>query len=66
VQIDLALPVTMMAIATVLSLILLPVSLLLYAKLRCEANIPYNLDWKILFTTLMIVFAAIGAGHVRF
>ena len=66
---DLALSVTMTAISTLLSVVMLPANLLLYARLSYEGNILEILDWWALFTALAIVIGAISLGlfcSVRF
>lgn len=59
---DLALSVTMTAVSTILSIIMLPLNLLLYTKFSYQADVLSNLDWMALFTALVIVIAAIAAG----
>mmetsp|Transcript_2712 Transcript_2712/g.3839 ORF Transcript_2712/g.3839 Transcript_2712/m.3839 type:complete len:310 (+) Transcript_2712:684-1613(+) len=59
---DLALSVTMTAISTLLSVIMLPLNLLLYAKYSYEDDIVKNLDWASLFIALIVVIGAIGLG----
>jgi len=59
---SLALSVTMTAISTILSTVLLPANLLLYTKFSYEADVLSNLDWTALFTALVIVMAAISLG----
>jgi len=59
---DLALSVTMTAISTLLSVIMLPANLMLYARLSYEGNILDILDWWALFTAIAIVIGAITLG----
>lgn len=59
---DLALSVTMTAISTLLSVIMLPANLMLYARLSYEGNILDILDWWALFTAIAIVIGAISLG----
>lgn len=61
---DLALSVTMTAISTLLSVIMLPANLLLYARLSYEGNILDILNWWALFTAIAIVIGAITLGLV--
>jgi predicted Na+-dependent transporter len=59
---DLALSVTMTAISTILSIIMLPLNLLIYTRFSYEGDILENLDWNSLFLALVIVIGAIGLG----
>jgi len=59
---DLALSVTMTAVSTILSIGMLPMNLLLYAKYSYDDDIISILDWKALFTSLFVVIGAIGLG----
>ena len=59
---DLALSVTMTTISTLLSILMLPVNLVLYANQAYEANVVEALDWEALFLSLFIVISAIGLG----
>ena len=59
---DLALSVTMTAISTLLSVIMLPANLLLYARLSYDSDIIAILDWWALATAIAIVISAIGLG----
>eukprot|EP00814_Leptocylindrus_danicus_P017213 CAMPEP_0116012952 /NCGR_PEP_ID=MMETSP0321-20121206/5432_1 /TAXON_ID=163516 /ORGANISM="Leptocylindrus danicus var. danicus, Strain B650" /LENGTH=344 /DNA_ID=CAMNT_0003482399 /DNA_START=719 /DNA_END=1753 /DNA_ORIENTATION=+ len=54
----------MTAISTLLSSIMLPVNLILYATLSStgEENILNDIDWRSLFTALAVVCAAIASG----
>lgn len=61
---DLALSVTMTAISTILSIAILPVNLLIYAKYSYEDDIISQLDWKALFMALFVVISAIVIGLV--
>lgn len=59
---DLALSVTMTAISTILAVITLPANLLMYANLAYEADVTSKLDWKSIFTALVVVISAIVLG----
>jgi predicted Na+-dependent transporter len=59
---DLALSVTLTAVSTLLSTVMLPVNLLLYSKLSYDADVIQGLDWYSIFTSLTIVLAAIASG----
>lgn len=59
---DLALSVTMTAISTVLSVVMLPVNLLIYSKFSYEDDVINSLDWVSLFIALVVVIGAIGLG----
>ena len=59
---DLALSVTLTAVSTLLSTILLPVNLLLYSRLSYNADVIQGLDWYSIFTSLTIVMVAIALG----
>jgi len=61
---DLALSVTMTAISTVVSIVTMPLNLLLYSKLTYDDDVVSNLDWASLFTSLIVVMAAIVIGLV--
>jgi predicted Na+-dependent transporter len=59
---DLALSVTMTAISTCLSVVLLPFNLLLYANLAYGDDLVDTIGWGSLAITLLLVIAAIGCG----
>ena len=59
---DLALSVTMTAISTLLSIIMLPANLLLYSKFSYDDDIIAALDWVALFIALVVVIGAISLG----
>ena len=59
---DLALSVTMTAISTLLSTIMLPLNLLVYTSFSYEADVVSSLDWMSLFIALGVVIGAIGLG----
>lgn len=61
---DLALSVTMTAISTLLSVVMLPANLMLFARLSYEGNILDILDWWALFTAIAIVIGAITLGLI--
>ena len=59
---DLALSVTMTAMSTLLSIVMLPLNLLLYVKLSYDADVVALLDWASIFVSLGIVLSAITLG----
>lgn len=59
---DLALSVSMTAVSTILSVIMLPANLLLYSKFSFKENVVSQLDMSSLFIALTIVIGAIGLG----
>mmetsp|Transcript_18397 Transcript_18397/g.26854 ORF Transcript_18397/g.26854 Transcript_18397/m.26854 type:complete len:399 (-) Transcript_18397:169-1365(-) len=59
---DLALSVTMTAISTLLSIVMLPANLLLYSKFSYDDDVIAALDWMSLFTALIVVIGAITLG----
>ena len=59
---DLALSVTMTAISTLLSTIMLPLNLLVYTSFSYDADVVSSLDWMSLFIALGVVIGAIGLG----
>ena len=59
---DLALSVTMTAISTCLSIVLLPVNLILYSKAAFGVNLAEILDWGSLVTAILLVMGAVLAG----
>lgn len=59
---DLALSVTMTAISTVLSTMMLPLNLLLYTHFTYQQGMLATLDWHSLFFALVVVVTAIGVG----
>ena len=59
---DLALSVSMTAISTILSILMLPANLMLYTNLCYEDDVVSNLDWNALFTALAVVISAIVLG----
>jgi len=59
---DLALSVTMTAISTLLSVVLMPINLLIYCKYSYEADVVQSLDFNALFVALTVVISAIGLG----
>ncbi|GKY91288.1 hypothetical protein MPSEU_000101300 [Mayamaea pseudoterrestris] len=60
---DLALSVTMTAISTILSAVILPINLLVYAR-YCyqDDNVDAMIDWGSLIMALIVVILAIAAG----
>jgi len=59
---DLALSVTMTAISTLLSIIMLPANLLLYSRFSYDDDIIAILNWMSLFVSLVVVIGAITLG----
>ena len=59
---DLALSVTMTAISTLLSVVMLPINLLIYSKYAFDDDVIGNLQWGSLFTSLVVVISAISLG----
>mmetsp|Transcript_2798 Transcript_2798/g.3957 ORF Transcript_2798/g.3957 Transcript_2798/m.3957 type:complete len:512 (+) Transcript_2798:338-1873(+) len=59
---DLALSVTMTAISTLLSTIMLPVNLIIYATTSYSSKVVASLDWYALFLSLVVVIGGIGTG----
>jgi predicted Na+-dependent transporter len=61
---DLALSVTMTAISTLLSIVMLPVNLIIYASTSYSSAVVKSLDWAALFHSLVTVIGAITAGLI--
>jgi predicted Na+-dependent transporter len=59
---DLALSVTMTAISTCLSVVLLPFNLLMYARFAYGDDLADTLDWGSLAVALFVVIAAVCSG----
>jgi predicted Na+-dependent transporter len=59
---DLALSVSMTAISTFLSIVMLPVNLLIYTALAYNDDVVSNLEWAPLISALALVITAISAG----
>ncbi|KAL7541231.1 hypothetical protein ACHAXR_011249 [Thalassiosira sp. AJA248-18] len=59
---DLALSVTMTAISTIMSVVLMPLNLLMYCKYAYHADVVASLDFNSLFIALTVVISAIGLG----
>jgi Sodium Bile acid symporter family. len=59
---DLALSVTMAAISTLLSIVMLPANLLLYSRVSYNDDVIAALDWMSLFVALAVVIGAITLG----
>lgn len=59
---DLALSVTMTAVSTILSVVMLPVNLLIYAKFSYDADVTQSIDFMSVFVALGIVIVAITLG----
>ena len=52
----------MTAVSTILSIIMLPLNLLIYAKYSYDDDVINSLDWASLFLSLMVVISAIASG----
>jgi predicted Na+-dependent transporter len=61
---DLALSVTMTAISTLLSVVMLPVNLIIYASTSYSSAVVKSLDWAALFHSLVTVIGAIAVGLI--
>jgi len=61
---DLALSVTMTAISTLLSTIMLPTNLVLYARHSYNDDVVEALDWTALFVSLVVVIGGISCGLI--
>jgi predicted Na+-dependent transporter len=61
---DLALSVTMTAVSTLLSTLMLPANLVLYTKFTYSAAVVKTLDWRALFISLTVVIGGICSGLV--
>jgi predicted Na+-dependent transporter len=59
---DLALSVTMTAISTLLSVVMLPINLLVYTRWTYSADVVASLDWTALFVSLVTVCTGIASG----
>lgn len=63
---DLALSVTMTAISTVLAVVMLPLNLFIYLPMAYKDNEEVDvfqiLDFRVLLSSLVVVFSAIGLG----
>jgi predicted Na+-dependent transporter len=59
---ELALSVTMTAISTLLSAIMLPANLVLYTRWTYSKAVVQSLDWFALFLELVVVIGGIGCG----
>jgi hypothetical protein len=59
---DLALSVTMTAMSTLISIVMLPVNLLIYATSTYDGDVVKSLDWTSLFVSLAVVIGAIALG----
>jgi predicted Na+-dependent transporter len=59
---DLALSVTMTAISTLLSVVMLPINLLVYTRWTYSADVVDSLDWTALFVSLVTVCTGIASG----
>jgi predicted Na+-dependent transporter len=59
---DLALSVTLTAISTILSVILLPFNLLLYSRLAYRADLADIVDWGSLAIAVLLVICAVSCG----
>ncbi|CAB9496405.1 Ileal sodium/bile acid cotransporter [Seminavis robusta] len=61
---DLALSVTMTAISTCVSVIMLPFNLYVHARLTYGEEIIDKVDWGSLYMSIVVVIFAIGAGFI--
>jgi len=61
---DLALSVTMTAISTLLSIIMLPLNLYIYTTYSYDSSVVQSLDWGSLFGSLVVVIGAISGGLI--
>jgi len=59
---DLALSVTMTAASTLFSVIMLPINLLVYTRGLTDDDVANALDWRSLFTSIVVVISAISLG----
>jgi predicted Na+-dependent transporter len=60
----LALSVTMTTISTLLSVVMLPVNLILYATTSYSNDVVQSLDWFALFLSLIVVIGGIFSGLI--
>lgn len=61
---SLALSVTMTAISTLLSTIMLPINLMIYTRWAYSSDVVQSLDWGALFVSLVVVLGGIASGLV--
>lgn len=61
---DLALSVTMTAVSTILSTVMLPANLVLYTKWTYSAAVVKKLDWNVLYITIAVVLSGIVSGLI--
>jgi predicted Na+-dependent transporter len=61
---SLALSVTMTAISTLLSTIMLPLNLMMYTRWAYSSDVVQSLDWQALFVSIVVVLGGIAAGLV--
>lgn len=61
---ELALSVTMTTISTLLSVVMLPVNLILYATTSYSNDVVQSLDWFALFLSLIVVIGGIFSGLI--
>lgn len=59
---DLALSVTLTAISTCLSIVLLPFNFIIYSKAAFGKNMAEILDWSSLVTAILLVICAVASG----
>jgi len=59
---ELALSVTMSALSTIISVIMLPLNLLIYSSGSYSSSVVKSLDWYALFTSLFVVIGGISSG----
>jgi predicted Na+-dependent transporter len=61
---SLALSVTMTAISTLLSTVMLPINLMIYTRWAYSSDVVQSLDWRALFVSLVVVLGGIASGLV--
>mmetsp|Transcript_40026 Transcript_40026/g.93963 ORF Transcript_40026/g.93963 Transcript_40026/m.93963 type:complete len:363 (-) Transcript_40026:224-1312(-) len=61
---DLALSITMTAVSTLMSIVMLPLSLLTYANFVFDDEVVKSLDWPSLFKSIFVVISAVLLGLV--
>lgn len=61
---DLALSVTMTAFSSVVSVVMLPFNLYVYTHFTYEEDVLYQIQWRSLILSILLVIAAIGLGFL--
>ena len=59
---DLALSVTMTAVSTICSIVMLPLNIYLYTATTFDADVLATLNWSALFQSIIFVVSAVGLG----